>query len=192
MEKSKGFYIGRYEAGVPEDQSIIDGKSAATSDKAGIPVSKKGAIVWPYISYTNANNNAREYMNNDNVASGLLSGRAWDVVCKWLENSGYNVASDSRTWGNYSNSQAPANVEGYGIKQVAGYSDKWYANNIFDFAGSVMEFTNESVGGGNLRIYRGGWYGFNQTFIFSAAYKNNVSDTSPAGSIGYRVMLYIK
>ena len=123
VESAGGFYIGRYEAGVPEGQTIIDGESEA-SNTSGIPVSKKKATVWTYIDYTNANNNAKAYMNNSEVASGLMTGKSWDSVCKWLENSGIDV-NDSTTYGNYWNSQVPANVDGYGEKQVTGYSEYW-------------------------------------------------------------------
>ena len=100
VNSAGGFYIGRYEAGVPEGQSIIDGESIDTSNTSGIPVSKKGVVAWTNINYTNANNNAKAYMNNNEVASGLLTGKSWDSVCKWLQNSGINV-NDSRTYGNY-------------------------------------------------------------------------------------------
>ena len=155
VNNAGGFYIGRYEAGVPEGQTTIDGASEASSNTSGIPVSKKGATVWTFIDYTNANNNAKAYMNNSEVASGLLTGKSWDTVCKWLQNSGIDV-NDSRIYGNYSNSQLPANVEGYGIKQVTGYNENWKIKNIYDLAGNTYEWTNEVYL--NYRVMRGGSY----------------------------------
>ena len=139
--KYGGFYIGRYEAGVPENQSSIDGKSNSTSDVKGVPVSKKDATVWSNISYPNAKANAENMISNEYVQTGLITGTAWDTVCHWIKSDG--ELKDSRTYGNYSNSLAPANVLGYGTKQVAGFSENWKIKNIYDLAGNVWEWTSE-------------------------------------------------
>ena len=188
VESAGGFYIGRYEAGVPEGQSTIDGESEATSNTSGIPVSKKKATVWAYIDYTNANNNARAYMNNNEVASGLMTGKSWDTVCKWLENSGIDI-NDSRTYGNYFDSQSPANVSGYGEKQVAGYSEYWKVNNIYDLAGDVYEWINEVYL--NYPVIRGGNCE-NSGIVHSITLRNYEEFGMIYGSYSFRVQLYIK
>ena len=141
VKKYGGFYIGRYEAGVPENQSSIDGESSSTSDVKGVPVSKKDATVWSNISYPNAKANAENMISNEYVQTGLITGTAWDTVCHWIKSDG--ELKDSRTYGNYSNSLAPANVLGYGTKQVAGFSENWKIKNIYDLAGNVWEWTSE-------------------------------------------------
>ena len=188
VNSAGGFYIGRYEAGVPEGQSTIDGASEATSNTNGIPVSKKGAVVWTNINYTNANNNAKAYMNNSEVASGLLTGKSWDSVCKWLQNSGIDI-NDSSIYGNCSNSQAPANVDRYGEKQVTGYSEYWKVKNIYDLAGNTSEWTNEVWL--RYRVVRGGdCNGNGSNYPVSSRGSNDVSRTSSFGS--FRFQLYIK
>ena len=67
VKKYGGFYIGRYEAGVPENQSSIDGKSGSTSNVKGVPVSKKDATVWTYINYTNSKASAESMISNEYV-----------------------------------------------------------------------------------------------------------------------------
>ena len=188
VNNAGGFYIGRYEAGVPEGQSTIDGTSSSTSNTIGIPVSKKGATVWTYIDYTNANNNAKSYMNNDEVASGLLTGTAWDTVCKWLQNSGIDV-NDSRTYGNYYNSQSSADISEAGNKQVTGYSEDWKVKNIYDFAGNTYEWTNEIYSRG--RVLRGGSYGDN-ALEFPVCYRFGYILNGTAIGDGFRLHLYIK
>ena len=188
VNNAGGFYIGRYEAGVPEGQTAIDGTSAATSNVSGIPVSKKKAVVWTNIDYTNANNNAKSYMNNDEVASGLLTGKSWDSVCKWLQNSGIDV-NDSRTYGNYRNSQSPANIDGYGKKQVTGYSENWKVNNIYDLAGNTFEWTNEASS--SLRVIRGGDY-FNNGSDYPVSNRNYYVVSYTSSNDSFRLQLYIK
>ena len=60
MVKYGGFYIGRYEAGIPEGNT-------SPSNKTGIPVSKKGAIVWTSIDYTNSKASAESMISNEYV-----------------------------------------------------------------------------------------------------------------------------
>ena len=68
-----GFYIGRYEAGVPANQNIITG-AAGVSNVSEIPVIKKGINVWTCISYNVANINAQKmYEKSTSVRSGLLT-----------------------------------------------------------------------------------------------------------------------
>ena len=188
VKKYGGFYIGRYEAGVPENQSSIDGKSNSTSDVKGVPVSKKDATVWSNINYTNAKANAESMINNEYVQTGLLTGTAWDTVCHWIKSD--DELKDSRTYGNYNNSEAPANVKGYGTKQVAGYSDKWMVKNIYDLAGNVWEWNSEALAPGF--IHRGGSY-YNGGGDCPVSYRYSDGAYSNTNvTIGFRPRLYIK
>ena len=186
ITKYGGFYIGRYEAGVPESQTQIDGMSIL-SDVEGTPVSKKGATVWKYISYTVANTNSKKLYDNDNVKSGLLTGTMWDTVCKWISNSGLSV-TDSRSWGNHSDSIPPANVTGYGNLQKSGFSEYWKAKNIYDFAGNVWEWTNEARY--DSRVYRGGRY-FVSGEEYPAEYRSTSNSMNAYDLVGFRIALYI-
>ena len=170
--KYGGFYIGRYEAGVPENQTAIDGKSSSTSNVKGVPVSKKDAIVWTNIDYTNSKANAENMISNEYVQTGLLTGKAWDTVCHWIKSD--DELKDSRTYGNYNNSLAPAN-ENSGTKRTAGFNENWKVKNIYDLAGNVGEWTSEAYD--SYFIVRGGSYDDG----------SNTLDFT-----GFRLRLYIK
>ena len=193
VKKYGGFYIGRYEAGVPENQTAIDGKSSSTSNVAGIPVSKKGATVWTNIAYTNAKANAESMISNEYVQTGLITGTAWDTTCHWIEGSLKSInasasLTDSRYYGNYKNSVAPAN-ENSGTRRTAGFSENWKTKNIYDLAGNVFEWTSEVCRYSFIR--RGGsYYGDGSDNSVSYRYDNGTSGAYE--SIGFRIRLYLK
>ena len=182
VKKYGGFYIGRYEAGIPEGDT-------SPSNKTGNPVSKKGATVWTDINYTNSKASAESMISNEYVQTGLLTGKAWDTVCHWIKSD--DELKDSRTYGNYNNSLAPAN-ENSGTKRTAGFNENWKVKNIYDLAGNVWELTSEASS--SYFISRGGSYDIDGVggSDYPVSYRYSCSASNTYGSIGFRLRLYIK
>ena len=179
VKRYGGFYIGRFEAGIPDGDT-------STSNKTGIPVSKKGATVWINISYTNAKASAENMISNEYVQTGLLTGKAWDTVCHWIKSD--DELKDSRTYGNYINSLAPAN-ENSGTKRTAGFNENWKVKNIYDLAGNVWEWTSEAYS--SISISRGGSYDYGGS-DFPVSCRDRDSASGANGVTGFRLRLYIK
>lgn len=181
ITKYGGFYIARYEAGVPD-------KNSDPINEEGIPLSQKDAVAWTNIEYVNAKTNAEKMYTTSNVKSGLVTPRAWITACKWImvnEQNSFNAMQ----YGNYIGAEEPANVEGYGEKQKTGYSEKWKNRNIYDLFGNVEEWVAGISQYDNYVSICGGkcidesysvneWSGRTQTGYY---------DTNG----GFRVMLYI-
>ena len=113
---NKGFYIGRYEAGIEgsdEDTSLARYSRTEITSSSPKAVSKKDMIPYNWIPCSDAQQLANG-MSTGNKTSSLMFGIQWDLVCKFLEVKGnwdtttntaqYYIKENSTSWGNYSNS----------------------------------------------------------------------------------------
>ena len=172
IQKYGGFYIGRYElseAGVQKNQPTLTNTN------------------W-YNLYNACKDT--KLQASDKVKTGMIWGCQWDVTCNFIANKGEQKSiTDSRTWGNYNDSEGDAKVivtengtetNKYGTKQNTGYSEYWKANNIYDLAGNCFEWTQEA-GYTHYRAVRGG----NYSYSGSSNPGSNRYDYDPALSSGY-------
>ena len=118
---NKGFYIGRYEAGIAgsdDDTSLARYERKEITSSSPKAVSKKDMIPYNYVYCSDAQQLANE-MSTGNKTSSLMYGIQWDLVCKFLEVKGnwdttektaqYYIKEDSTSWGNYRNSKFTIN-----------------------------------------------------------------------------------
>ena len=132
-------------------------------------------------------------ISNEYVQTGLLTGKAWDTTCHWIEDSLKSIndsasLTDSKYYGNYYDSLAPAN-ENSGTKRTAGFNENWKIKNIYDLAGNVWEWTSEAYSSGF--IYRGGSYS-NDGSDYPVSYRYGNDGSYTKVYIGFRPRLYIK
>ena len=136
-----GFYIARYEAGVPSNAPFYANTSGAkyeTSSKKNtdqyIPVSKKNNQSWNYISQVNAKTvSSNMYKDSKVVTSQLVDSYAWDTIVQWMEkNDSYKgIGLDSSNYGNYYNndkidlSNALYAAHRYGARKNTSVNDYW-------------------------------------------------------------------
>ena len=111
VAKYGGFYIARYEAGLPENSALWSKKDGATygwtngqaagntsgtrNEKDGklisefndmVPVSKKNNASWNRISQKNAVAVSKKmYAGSETVTSSLVDSYAWDTILAWYE-----------------------------------------------------------------------------------------------------------
>lgn len=211
--KYEGFYIARYEAGIP-DNLIEDEKqiSEKTNNIEGIPVSKKNQIVWNYIDWNTACENSEKMYQTESVESGLITAKQWGTIIKWLENNNYDV-KNSKKWGNYSDTNFKFNgyysidkgrtynydkdkmKQTYNMILSTGASERNKTNNIYDLAGNIAEFTGinklyidgKEIGSGSY-MARGGYYDNSSVLSIDSS----IDIAEPNDRQGFRVVLYIK
>ena len=167
---NKGFYIGRYEAGIEE--SNLDSAKARKSHEeitSASPkvVSKKDIIPYNFITCSEAQKLSSD-MSTGGKTTSLLFGIQWDLVCKFLEVNGnwdtttnqasYYINQDSTSWGNYKDStftidsknakkysawESVSGTKSGSILLTTGASEYSNKMNIYDLAGNEYEWTLE-------------------------------------------------
>ena len=189
VEKYGGFYIGRYETGnINQDTPVIQKGNTNISSQT-----------W-YNMYKRCKNIKGA---NTNVETGMIWGNQWDRTLMWLIETGSKtkeqIADDSTSWGNYYNatfeyvnssgSTATKN-EGSSTRIPTGSAEYTKANNIYDLAGNVRDWTMEAYST-YYRVCRGGSYSSYGDYS-PADYRYSSYPTYSVSSYGCRSALYIK
>ena len=121
-----GFYIGRYEASEENENAV----------------SKKDRTPWNNIPLEGEEGALSKVEDMYQETSTLLTGAAWDRTLCWLyeteEKSIAEIVGDSKSWGNYSDD----NDGNSGIINTG--TERTVANNIYDLAGNLAEWTTEA------------------------------------------------
>ena len=190
IEKYGGFYIGRYETG-------------NVTEEYEVPVVRRMNTDINYVTWYRAYVNSKNISMNLNIQPNLIYGCLWDETIQWLVDSGEKtveeIGSDSTAWGNYRNNTFEYTTTSGGTATKSensstiiptGSAEVTKANNIYDIAGNMYEWTAE-VNGSNYRRLRGGSYYVNGD-IYPASCRVSDYPSSSYNSYGARAYFYIK
>ena len=153
-----GFYIGRYETGdLSQATPVVKRTNTDINNQTWYTMWKK----------------ARK-LSGTSAGVQMIWGTQWDETLKWLIDTGEKtyaeIASDSTSWGNYVNNSftyytntsksTATKTSNDQIKIPSGAYEGANANNIYDLAGNIFEWSLEvkNPEDGNSRYCRGGRY----------------------------------
>ena len=166
IKKYGGFYIGRYETGGLNGTAVVRKMDTNINNQNWYTMYKKCLTLKG---------------TNTDVKTSMIFGNLWDEALEWLVKSGaiisdgttltYQlVSSNSTTWGNYKNATfnyIAANAEtplmtktkaqSTSARIPAGSAEYTKANNVYDMAGNMEEWTTEADST-YYRVFRGGDY----------------------------------
>ena len=196
VERYKGFYIGRYEAG---DKENTEAKTLRSSNDVTKTVTiKAGQAPYNYVTRTQAVSLAEGFATKQGykAKTKLVSSYAWDTTIAFLQkvNSDYGNSSEE---GNY-NDTAFSYTDITGASQTkAGNSQVLVPTgqttpvcNIYDMGGNVLEWTTESCSYKFSPYAMRGGDGSGKFAHDAAGYRiNNPGDAY--GNVGFRLTLFM-
>ena len=184
IETYQGFYLGRYEASKGSNNLP---RSVQVSS------SNPGSIWVRHSPQDTVLTCEALYADNSSVQAFFPWGANYDTTLQWLidseEKTFSEVASNSTSWGNYSNDSFSPNAKG----NYTGIFEETKANNIYDLAGNNWEWTRERYG--SSYVMRGGGYNLMGGDCLGSRYPAAVRDPLPGNdhhpNVTFRIGLYI-
>ena len=202
VEKNKGYYIGRYEAGDEEstNSNTLRARGASTSNTITV---KAGQAPYNWISRAQAKSLAEGFSAKKgytSVKSKLVSSYAWDTAIAFIQKTNSDYGSSSEE-GNYKDSptfnytgiadtEVNKQTKANGTSTLIPTGQTTAVNNIYDMGGNVAEWTTESC---SFKIgpitRRGGSY---DLYVANAPAGIRSRDADGAGdNHGFRLTLFL-
>mgnify|MGYP002615693379 CR=1 FL=1 len=196
VERYKGFYIGRYEAG---DKENTEAKTLRSSNDVTKTVTiKANQAPYNYVTRTQAVSLAEGFATKQGykAKTKLVSSYAWDTTIAFLQkvNSDYGSSSEE---GNYKDTTF-SYTDITGARQTKAKNSNVLVPtgqttpvcNIYDMGGNVWEWTTESYSN-TRRPYAGRGGGYSGDFVISpAGYRYDYSGDA-SDSDGFRLTLFM-
>ena len=202
VERYKGFYIGRYEAGDKESTGTTKATFRTSSSDTGNTVTiKADQVPYNYVTRTQAISLAEGFATKQGykAKTKLVSSYAWDTTIAFLQkvNSDYGISSEEGNYSDTTFSYTDITDESKPEKTKAENSSLLVATgqttpvcNIYDMGGNVWEWTIESYSNTNDPcVIRGGHYYNN--FTNNPAGDRNISSDNANDYRGFRLTLFM-
>ncbi len=168
VNKYGGFYIGRYEAGIPSTASFYEtadngnylrttslnsGRDVTEENgKTLKPVSRKNNPSWNDITQEHAREvSGKMYEGSESVTSQLIDSYAWDTVVEWIKTGEGKVekATNSSTNGNYYNN-TNISLEDDGIYAMHAFGSNWLYTTIYSVGNWKRTESNKKITKDNI------------------------------------------
>lgn len=190
IKKYGGFYIGRYETAIVENQAVSQRMKENLSNQSWVEMYQK---------------TKKMKGEKDNIVTSMVWSSLWDYVLEWFVKTGrktYEEICYSNTWGNYRSTvfeyyidtQGNKTTKNYGSSNAkiipTGASDIMKTNNIYDMAGNVNELTLGCYA--YYVSYRGGYYNSSATEEKSCGYREYQTIQTESERTGSRAILFFK
>ena len=196
VERYKGFYIGRYEAG--DKESTVAKTLRSSNDVTKTVTIKANQAPYNNVRRTQAVSLAEGFATKQGykAKTKLVSSYAWDTTIAFLQkvNSDYGSSSEE---GNY-------NDKTFSYTDITGASQTKASNsqvlvptgqttpvcNIYDMGGNVWEWTTESCSDTSSPYARRGGYYDSFFATYPAGFRDGYSDCAN-DIIGFRLTLFM-
>jgi formylglycine-generating sulfatase enzyme len=196
VERYKGFYIGRYEAG---DKESTVAKTLRSSNDVTKTVSiKANQAPYNYVTRTQAKSLAEGFATKQGykAKTKLVSSYAWDTTIAFLQkvNSDYGSSSEEGNYRNttfsYTDITGATKTKAKSSSVLVPTGQTTPVCNIYDMGGNVFEWTTESYSNTDYPYAgRGGGY-YDLFAIYPAGSRDSISGTAD-DSNGFRLTLFM-
>ena len=196
VERYKGFYIGRYEAG---DKENTEAKTLRSSNDVTKTVTiKANQAPYNYVKRTQAKSLAESFATKQGykAKTKLVSSYAWDTTIEFIQkvNSDYGNSSEEGNYKDttfsYTDITGATKTKAKSSSVLVPTGQTTPVCNIFDMGGNVLEWTTESCSDTNTPYaQRGGSY-INPFASDPAGYRIDMSDYAHV-DVGFRLTLFM-
>ena len=202
VERYKGFYIGRYEAGDKESTGTTKATFRTdSSDTSNSVTIKADQVPYNYVTRTQAISLAEGFKTQQGykATTKLVSSYAWDTTIAFIEKTVNNYGSSS-SQGNYKDTSVtykditdeskPKKTKAENSSLLVATGQTTPVCNIYDMGGNVWEWTTESCSSSAYPYAHRGGCCVNGFAVNPAGPRSNRSDRA-YGSDGFRLTLFM-
>ena len=196
VERYKGFYIGRYEAG--DKESTVAKTLRSSNDVTKTVTIKANQAPYNYVRRTQAVSLAEGFATKQGykAKTKLVSSYAWDTTIAFLQKVNSDYGSSSEEGNYYDTTFSYTDITG-ATKTKASDSEVLVPTgqttpvcNIYDMGGNVWEWTTESFSDTDTPCaFRGGRY--SGDFASGPAGYRSISSDNADGYDGFRLTLFM-